>query len=240
MAQGTFDEILRQESRRITSRGGGESARDRAARRYNVLTGRNPNPRTSTAYKEEKPAAKAKSTAKGGKGDGRQKSKPSKDDGDRISLPENAPTPTPNPNAPGTAPAGGDNPLWWLIPMILAGAGSRYGRSMMGPTGTGEPFAPRGPAPTPVETAPTPSKSPLALAAPSGTLALPYYPGEGQASLALPPPSPNDDLGRFMDESEIAGIKQRMYPNIPAEQPGTYKDLAPQIRVPGWYKGFRP
>lgn len=130
MARGSFDDVIREETR-MSSRGddAGQSSRDRAARRMNVRSGKNPNPRTSTAYKEDKPKQSVKKSK--GKAPAKKRSPVDESIDDTLDVP----VLTPRPDT--AAPADDSSGIPWWMALIP-------GYRRPGPTAPIDPNAPPG------------------------------------------------------------------------------------------------
>jgi len=142
VSRGNFDQLIKQEQKRTVgsqrNADGGENARDRVARRLNVQSGKNPNPRTSTAYKPDSGASAVQTRSKlkstGGKSDGGRSSPRSRD----PSLPASAPVPTASPGQEALPTVQPTDPLMQLLPLVIGSMLARKGLS----AGAGTPGTP--------------------------------------------------------------------------------------------------
>lgn len=248
VSRGQFDELIRQEMRGVKSQHGDDQqqqARDRVATRLNVRSGKNPNPRTSTAYKptEDRPRK-----SKSGGGGGKRKS------GGGGGGSKGVPIPTPRPQgtnpwddmnkySPDAAPEATQDPqsLW---PLLLSLAAQRFAAGFGPRSDLNGPRAPNR-VPDMANSGP--------LQAADEAVRLERDPTGGDPAIRdlltqqaapgqLEGPPPQTLLGpagaspEMMSDDMIGDIRQRMYPGVPAGVTPRHVDLAPRIRTPGFYK----
>lgn len=220
VARGTFDDSIRAElrGRGNVNRGDAQQeARDRAARSANVRSGKNPNPRTSTAYKPTAPKSPRKSKGGGGGGGSRKGTPtPRNRPGDAPSgLPGEAPIPGQRPGGDlPVADAPGMEPL--IMSLLLQRLIAQKGAGGAGPDMPPQDFEPMYKNDVPsksVQLTRVPNDVDMPqLGAPRDTGGLSYDP-----QLALPPPSAaaaetpdNFAVNRFFDQGEIAHMQDAM------------------------------
>lgn len=206
MVKGNFDQLIKQETQHsLRNQDGGENARDRAARRMNVQSGKNPNPYTSTAYKPDRPAAAAKSkSSSGGKRIPTPSPRPS---GGGTPLPNVAPIPTANPNGPAALPqVSPPSPMSYLLPLLIGSIAARKGMNGVA-AGTGVPGSDTNVAAPGEEFPRGPWSPPGGLAngveVPTQSVTSTNVPADPSALSA-------DNVGRFFNEGEIADMQSKM------------------------------
>lgn len=225
VSRGTFDEEIRQQlrGRGNVNRGDAQQeARDRAARKLNVRSGKNPNPRTSTAYKPDQPKAARKKSKGGGGRKG-------------VPIPGQRPSPM-NPNTPDrtkddpltpgatmpTVDGPGMEPL--IMSLLLQRMIAQKNAGGAGPDMPPQEFDPMYksqvlPNEVQLQRVPNGPEDLPQLGPPRDAGALSYSP-----QLALPPPSAapeapdNFAVNRFFDQGEIKAMQDAM-PGI-SKMPG--------------------